>query len=185
MAADTLVSFGRRLQGEQKYGWVRCWLQEDFLINNKIWSYIVSLVLHLCWHLPGSYWFILACVIAGEKMCLASRSLCVVTDFSNGKRLTQPPGPQQHEKKKKKKKETELRGKWVISKNHWIQNHRALRSRKELNDISNKSFPCYIYIFMFTRTAWLAVRDASVVDWLSVTFLSVVCEKKKTHHWNI
>ena len=103
-----------------------------------------------------------ACFIAREKLRLASRLLCVVTDFSNGKRLTQPPGPQQHEKRKKKKekkkKKTELRGKWVISKNHWIQNHRALRSREELNDISNKSFPCCIYILMFTRTAWLAAR---------------------------
>lgn len=37
----------------------------------------------------------------------------------------------------------------------------------------------HLHFFMLTRTAWLAARDASVVDWLSVTFLSVVCEKEK------
>lgn len=64
------------------------------------------------------YRFIRACVIAqGKKSAWHQKLLYVMTDYCNGKHLTQPPDLNSSKKKQKNRK-TELRGKWEISKNH-------------------------------------------------------------------
>lgn len=67
------------------------------------------------------------CVKArGEKKCAWHQKLLyVVTDYCNGKHLTQPPDLNSPKKKKK----TELKGKWVIFKSLKTEPQRAAEPR--------------------------------------------------------